>query len=704
MELFELVLLLLGSVLVSSVFAGAIPKVSLPLVQIAIGAVVAVLWQEPLVVEVDPELFLVLFIAPLLFDEARHANKRALWREKGGIVSLAVGLVLATVLVVGFALNVLESSIPLAAAFALGAALGPTDAVAVTSLSKDISLTQHQRTLLQGEALINDASGVVSFQFAIAAATTGAFSLVDASVSFGVSFFGGLAVGVALAAVALLVLRALRRGGLEDTTVYVIFEVFMPFVVFLTAEHLGTSGILAVVAAGLFMTFSRSESDALASERKIVSSSVWDVIVFVINGVVFVLLGMELALLVSPTWEVSGMPRSTMLVLVLVVTAIVLGVRFLWLCVMECFHESRETGKRWSMTKQGAKSALITTLAGPKGAVTLSIALTIPYYATSAANTIVAFPHRGDLIFLASGVIVVTLLLANFVVPLLAPRQDEDEDSSTDVEIAILRRVASQLSDQDEEPSPATTAVIADYNERIAALMREKAPAEAVRKVRLEVIERELMFLRTAADEGYASREACERYARRLEISHKRLLGRRGDKHALGSSKPPRTVSYWVGVLRSALSPKDASGRKAAERRRLSIGVEMAAVEYLQTRIGELEARGIDFDPLAAEPSSERENGCKHALQLQLSEHRSALRMLEAAQAAADAAKTGEIDLSSPLGSARIRANIESVEAEGLRLELGQIARFEDEGRLSRGRANELREHVYLMQMALGQK
>ena len=94
MELFELVLLLLGSVLVSSVFAGAIPKVSLPLVQIAIGAVVAVLWQEPLVVEVDPELFLVLFIAPLLFDEARHANEWALWREKGGVVSLAVGLVL----------------------------------------------------------------------------------------------------------------------------------------------------------------------------------------------------------------------------------------------------------------------------------------------------------------------------------------------------------------------------------------------------------------------------------------------------------------------------------------------------------------------------------------------------------------------------------------------------------------------------------
>lgn len=703
MELFELVLLLLGSVLISSVFAGAISKVSLPLVQIAIGAVVAVLWQEPLVVEVDPELFLVLFIAPLLFDEARHANKRALWREKGGVISLAVGLVLATVLVVGFVLNVLEPSIPLAAAFALGAALGPTDAVAVTSLSKDISLTQHQRTLLQGEALINDASGVVSFQFAIAAATTGAFSLFDAGVSFTVSFFGGLAVGVALAAVAMLALRMLRRSGLEDTTVYVIFEVFMPFVVFLAAEHLGTSGILAVVAAGLFMTFSRSESDAFSSERKIVSSSVWDVIVFVINGVVFVLLGMELALLVSPTWEVSGMARSTMLLLVLVVTALVLGVRFLWLCVMECFHESRETGKRWSMTKQGAKSALITTLSGPKGAVTLSIALTIPYYATSATNTIVAFPHRGDLIFLASGVIVVTLLLANFVVPLLAPRQDEDEVSSTDAEIAILRRVAAQLSGQDEVPGPATAAVVADYNERIASLMREQASAEAVRRVRLEVIEQELAFLATAPSNGFTSEEACERYARRLESSHRRLSGRRGDKHALGSVRPPRTASYWIGLLRNAATSKASAEMRATEWRQLSIEVETVAVGYLQ--------ECLDGLPCEAEPSQSAAIAAsvaledrKHALQLQLSEHRSALRMLEAARAAADVAKTGEIDLASPLDAAGIRESIESVEAEGLRLELGQIARFEDEGRLSRHRANELREHVYLMQMALGQE
>ena len=202
MEMFELVLLLLGAVLVSTVLDQMMPRVSLPLVQIALGVVIIVLVGVPVQVDIDPELFLVLFIAPLLFDESRHASKRALWDNKGAILSLAVGLVLVTVLVVGFVLNWLEPTIPLAAAFALGAALGPTDAVAVTALGKDIRLSKRQNTLLSGEALINDASGVVSFQFAIAAAVTGAFSLAEAASTVAVSFFGGILLGLALGLVA----------------------------------------------------------------------------------------------------------------------------------------------------------------------------------------------------------------------------------------------------------------------------------------------------------------------------------------------------------------------------------------------------------------------------------------------------------------------------------------------------------------------
>ena len=195
MEALTLGLLLLVAVLASSLIDQIIPRVSLPLIQIVIGLLIAVVAGGEVEVTLDPELFLVMFIAPLLYDEAKHADKQALWRERKPVLSLAIGLVVATTLVIGFLLNAFVPSIPLAAAFALGAALGPTDAVAVSSLSKQVDIPKRQASMLKGELLLNDASGIVSFQFAIAAVVTGSFSLVDAGVDFLVEFVGGLLLG-----------------------------------------------------------------------------------------------------------------------------------------------------------------------------------------------------------------------------------------------------------------------------------------------------------------------------------------------------------------------------------------------------------------------------------------------------------------------------------------------------------------------------
>ena len=183
MATFELILLLAVAVLLSSIVDQVVPKVSSPLIQIGLGVVIALLAIAPVEIAIEPDLFLVLFIAPLLFSDSLEANKKNLWDNKASIISLAIGLVLLITLCVGFAVHWLVPSIPLAAAFALGAALGPTDAVAVQSLSKEAQLARREGAVLQGECLLNDASGVVSFQFAIAAALTGAFSLATATVS-----------------------------------------------------------------------------------------------------------------------------------------------------------------------------------------------------------------------------------------------------------------------------------------------------------------------------------------------------------------------------------------------------------------------------------------------------------------------------------------------------------------------------------------
>ena len=281
MATFELILLLAVAVLLSSILDQIVPKVSLPLIQIGLGVIIAFLAVSPIEINIEPELFLVLFIAPLLFSDAKDSNKKNLWDNKVTILSFAIGLVLIITLCVGFMVNWLIPSIPLAAAFALGAALGPTDAVAVQSLRNEAQLGKREGAILQGEALLNDASGVVSFQFAIAAAVTGAFSLADATASFAVSFVGGIAFGIFLAVLFLFISSKVRDLGLDSTTFHVLFEVSMPFVTFLVSEIIGVSGILAVVACGiLWSMYNTRKISPYRSSLNIALSSVWKVIGF----------------------------------------------------------------------------------------------------------------------------------------------------------------------------------------------------------------------------------------------------------------------------------------------------------------------------------------------------------------------------------------------------------------------------------------
>ena len=193
METLTLVMLIFAAILASSIIDQVVPRVSSPLIQIGLGLLIALFASSQIRVTLDPELFLVLFIAPLLYEEAKSADKAALWHHKRPVLSLAIGLVVATTLAIGFAVHAVIPSIGLAAAFALGAALGPTDAVAVTSLSKQVNIPDRQGSILKGELLLNDASGIVSFQFAIAAAVTGSFSLLSATGNFFVEFLGGIA-------------------------------------------------------------------------------------------------------------------------------------------------------------------------------------------------------------------------------------------------------------------------------------------------------------------------------------------------------------------------------------------------------------------------------------------------------------------------------------------------------------------------------
>lgn len=476
MGIFELVLLLIAAVLLSSLLSQLSTRISTPLVQIALGVLIALFFDGGVEIDLDPELFLVLFIAPLLFNEANHIDKLGFWKNKGMILSLALGLVVATTLAVGFAVSALDASIPLAAAFALGAALGPTDAVAVASMSGVAKLSSKQKSILSGESLINDASGLVAFQFAVAATITGTFSIVEAGTDFLLTFCGGLALGVVLGAFLNVFLGLVRAVGLENRTFHVLFEVAVPFAVFMLGEAVHVSGVLAVVACGIVFSISYKQTGPKTSKMNIVSSSVWDVITFALNGIVFVLLGMMLpgGMMHELENEVSTL-NLDLLGIATLVTFVVIGARFVWTLIVE-----RVFGSADEIDRGLLKHSAILAFAGAKGAITLSIIMSMT----------AAISAKTDLVFIASVVILATLLLANFIVPVLAPATETDmekQKKTTQCYVRILRGVIGRLSvDQEDVESEAEKLAFQSVIDEYSSLIFEVQNASEAKEDKQE--------------------------------------------------------------------------------------------------------------------------------------------------------------------------------------------------------------------------
>lgn len=703
MEYLVIALLYVGAVLVSSVLDQFLRGVSLPLVQMAVGVAIYFFADLPIDVTIKSELLLVMFIAPLLFDESRNISNRILWDNRNTVLSLAIALVVVSVLVVGFVLHWLVPSISLAAAFALGAALGPTDAVAVASLGKTVKLGSRQKASLLGEALLNDASGIVSFQFAIAAAVTGSFSLADASWTFVVEFVGGIVLGLFLGAIAFFIMQRMRRAGVESATVHVCFELFLPFFVYLVATRFHVSGILAVVAAGLLISYIpqrmtvRSRSFSTFSTRlNIASESVWHLFSFVLNGVIFVNLGIVLSSTLAPALQENSADLFWIFSLVLILTAVIVGVRFLWILCADLLSDNPETGKRMKLGGPAIRNALVTTLCGPKGAVSLSIASTIPFTVASGA----VFPQRDLLLFLVCGVIVVTLLLANFVVPLIAPKSETDDDDELDpeYEIEMIQNVISGLKRrQTVENKQATGRVMRMYHRRLTAARRRSVSGRQLRFLRQEVLLHQRDFIKEAIAHDEVDKRLGTTYLKRVDRMLK-LLTRK--KTLLTSNRQTQPLAGSTSTMRK-IQDQVTSTNETRKKLEFKIDVERVAVDYLELA--------------SHEPDDAR---VQAALAL-LGEHKALLSALRAQLRALDNAQgiiasvpetagqhsivrtdTGSLHLE-PTTDPDDLPGLADVQAEGLRLELDEIQEMYESGKISQSLAREMREEIYLLQMGL---
>ncbi len=368
--------------------------------------------------EFDPQFLLVIVLPPILYQAALLTSWRDFKANLAPISGLAIGLVLATTLAVGAALKLVVPDIPWTAAFAFGAIVSPPDAVAATAILSHMHMPRRMVTVLEGESLVNDASGLVLYKFAVAAALTGAFSLAEASGQFVLVAVGGVASGMLIAWVFIAVHRYLRDPFFE-----VLLSLAVPYTAYILAESVHLSGVLAVVAAGLLR--GRYSPEIVSAEMRILARSMWNILVFLLNSVIFFLIGVQLSAIIE---RLTGRTGWELAWWALLVSAVAIAVRFAW--IYPFAYLQRVMGARRDAEHPHGE-IFISSWCGMRGIVSLAAALALPV-TTHAGQP---FPYRDLIIFLTFIVILVTLVLQGLT---LAP---------------LIRwlRVGSDVTVQDEE-------------------------------------------------------------------------------------------------------------------------------------------------------------------------------------------------------------------------------------------------------------
>ncbi|MDG2525182.1 Na+/H+ antiporter [Stenotrophomonas sp. HITSZ_GD] len=525
MHSIDVVLAMLLAVAASGYLVRLLPfSLPLPLVQIALGAVISGVFDRGH--ELEPELFFLLFLPPLLFLDGWRIPKQGLFRDKGVILELALGLVVFTVVGAGLLIHWMIPAMPLAVAFALAAVISPTDPVALSSIAAKVPIPKRLMHILEGESLLNDASGLVCFQFAVAAVMTGAFSVASASATFLWVALAGVACGV-LATVALSRAQSwIWRHFGEEPGSAILVNLLTPFAAYLAAEAIQASGILAAVAAGITMSYVELRGNAPGALR-VQRGAVWDTVQFTLNGIVFVLLGEQLPGIldgavhsvreaghVNPWWLVGY---------VLAINATLALLRLVWVWVS--LRWSLFTAHRRGETRASPPWRIVvaTSLAGVRGAITLAGVLTIPLLLPDGTP----FPVRQLAIFLAAAVILVSLLVASLVLPRLLKGLELPEESSEEQQEDLARvasaKAALEAVEQLRRKLVADEAHAEQYNraaERVSQLYQRKLGENDLADTDPEQAKAYEQALRRLRSAGLtAERNALFKLARRGEIS-----------------------------------------------------------------------------------------------------------------------------------------------------------------------------------------
>lgn len=505
--------------IVSNATNKLIPTLPLPLIQIVLGIGIGFLLPNS-EYHLDTELFLALVIGPLLFREAEEADITSILKHWRIIAFLIFPVIFISTLSLGWMAHLMWMGIPLAACMAVGAALGPTDLVAFASLSERFSFPKRISNILKGEGLLNDASGLVAFRVALAAWTTGVFSLGQASWDLAISILGGFAVGIVTAAVNRGLQKLLLSVRATDIASELILELSLPLLTFFIAEEIHVSGIIAVVVAGILKASRFKKITLLEAKVDTVTHTVWNTVNFVLNGSVFVLLGMELEMISEPILRTPFYNNLLLIVTVLLLTGLLFLIRFL---MVYGFYWYRGFQLKKSIDKY-LKDALLLTFSGVKGTVSIATILLIPTHLEA------EYPV---LLFLVAGVTLCSFLLGLLILPKLS--EDKEESNDHLMHIAILNDVVMLLEKEltvTKQKGP-LYAAIDNYHGRIENMIlsqEDKATQRDWEQLKLLILSIENDGLEQAYEEGKIrdrSYHVYQRYLRSMEQKVNRNLSSR---------------------------------------------------------------------------------------------------------------------------------------------------------------------------------
>ena len=509
----------LGLLVVATILAGVARRSRLPepILLVIAGLVIGFIPGLPHI-ELEPELVFLFFLPPILYAAGFFTSIRDFKANLLPILLLSIGLVLITTLGVAFVLKALVPSIPWAAAVAFGAIVSPPDAVAATAIFRRLGVPRRIVTILEGESLVNDATALVALRFAVVVAMGGTFSAVDASMSFLTVALGGIAIGLAIGWLTRLVLTRI-----EDATLGIVWTLLVPIAAYLPAEAVGVSGVLSVVVAGIYA--GRVGARSLNSAQRVSGIATWQVVLFLINGLVFVLIGLQLPFILGDLEQ----PAGELLGLAVAVSAAVILIRIVWVYLSLWLPKRLSHRMRADPTMPKAKYTAVIAWAGMRGVVSLAAALALP----------LDFPERSLIQFLTFCVILATLVGQGLTLPLLIRTlgihagdevAEEEREARLVAAEAAVQRIA-RLRDEWPEHGELIEQLEAQYEHRVSHIEPQNgAPHDENERellehriIRRKVIDAERDAVIRLRDEGRVSDEAMRRLERDLDLEELRL-------------------------------------------------------------------------------------------------------------------------------------------------------------------------------------